>query len=877
GSQVAIGDVDGDGKPDLAVGSPRDDVTVNESGAVYLYRLGPDGPMALRPPLSRIGAGRFGSALALADVDGDGDLDLAAGAPESDPELGGRHRGTVDVFLLQAGREIPEVSDLTLGGGDLDPSGVYTADTTSALQFGSTIATADFNRDGKADLAVGSVVNNTRLRAGKRQPVVWVYLSRGGARPFRAVPDAVVVPSIPEEAVEGRLQVGAVVGPGGLPLLLTGLDQADTPDLSASGGNPARQDGGGVFLFDLSGLSALAEPPASPPQIVRAEAFAQLYSARSFDRMGRSFATIDVDGQPGDELVLGAINAAGEPPKPYPLAGRLSAYPLSTLTRGTVTNSPFSWRQGQVAEVLGTGLVTWRPPFGDRLVATLSRADTSFGVATGRVDVLTRAGSGLSEWTATSHEVPATPANEKFGSVLAAGHSATGAPLALVAAPNTFGPAENKDNPGAGKVFLFDPVPSGVAREVAPAPLVGNSRPVGSDLGFTDFDGDGRQDLLIGLPGYVVPGSHREAQNSATYEVVRSECLGAADEVVGAVEVQLAQADGSFVPAHRIWAPRKIPACSSTEPDACVRTRIGSHLVGGFDFNGDGRQDLAATRLRGLEIFAGRPVDSPQLAKLTMGCDPLFSAPATRVTSAPASLGDLDGDGCDDVGYRYQDSGFAIVFGFDPSGARCGGKTTATTLQIGGFDRLAGGDLRLGGAAARVRNFFGDGRDFVAVSAGSMPFEAVRQSGVLLFDVATLLQRRVVGSSAQVEAYSEGMDPVPLLHRETATGFGASLASGIDLTGDGMTELVVGATEANVGKPSSGGVFVFSGVGQSPGRMEPFLPVAGEMLEKSLFGARVSWAPANGGSAPFLLIGAPNSFRTGTQNGTAWYLPLPAP
>ncbi len=875
GTQVAIGDLDGDARPELVVGSPRDDVTVNESGAVHLYRFGPDGPVPLRAPLSRVGSGRFGSALALADVDGDGDLDLAAGAPESDPRLGGGHRGTVDLFLMQAGREIPEISDLTLGGGDLDPAGVYTTVTSSALQFGSAIATADFNRDGKADLAVGSAVNNTKLRAGRRQWVVWIYFSRGGARPFHAVPDAVVVPTNPDDVVEGRLQVGSVIGPGGTPLLLAGLDQADTPDLSASGGNPARQDGGAVFLFDLSGISVLAEPAASPPQILRADAFAQLYSARSFDRLGRSFATIDVDGQPGEELVLGAINAAGEAQKVYPLAGRLAVYPLSTLTRGTVTNSPLSWRQGQVAEVLGTGLVTWLSPVGERLVAVLGRADTSQGVATGRVDVLARAGSGLSEWTATSHEIPAEPANEKFGSVLAAGRSVNGAPLAVIGSPNSFGPAENKDNPGAGKVFLFDGMPTSAAREVLPSPLSGNSRPVGSDLGFTDFDGDGRQDLLIGLPGYVVPGKHREAQNSATFEVVRSECLGDADEVVGAVEVQLGQPDGSFVPAHRIWAPRKISGCSSTDPEVCVRTKIGSHLVGGFDFNGDGKQDLATTRNRGLEIIAGRPVDSPQLAKLTMGCDPLFSAPATRVTSAPASVGDLDGDGCDDVGYRFQDSGFAIVFGFDPSGTRCGGRTSASVLQIGGFDRLAGGDLKLGGAAARVRNFFGDGRDILAVSAASMSFEGVRQSGVLLFDVAVLLQRRVVGGTVQVEAFAEGINPLPLLYRELATGFGTSLASGIDLTGDGISELVVGATEANVGKPSSGGVFVFSGVGQSPGRMEPFLSASGELLEKSLFGARVSCAPAKGDAPPFLLIGAPNSFRTGTQNGTAWYLRLP--
>jgi len=74
-----IGDVNGDGTVDLAVGAPGDDDLGPDSGAVWILLMNKDG--TAKPDLiklTREGANNFGSAVAgIGDLDGDGCLDLA--------------------------------------------------------------------------------------------------------------------------------------------------------------------------------------------------------------------------------------------------------------------------------------------------------------------------------------------------------------------------------------------------------------------------------------------------------------------------------------------------------------------------------------------------------------------------------------------------------------------------------------------------------------------------------------------------------------------------------------------------------------------------------------------------------------------------------
>jgi hypothetical protein len=79
-SLAALGDVTGDGVPDLGVGAPLNDQHGPDSGTVFIYS-GADATTWYTIHGPQAGA-RFGAALASAgDVDGDGTPDLGVGAP----------------------------------------------------------------------------------------------------------------------------------------------------------------------------------------------------------------------------------------------------------------------------------------------------------------------------------------------------------------------------------------------------------------------------------------------------------------------------------------------------------------------------------------------------------------------------------------------------------------------------------------------------------------------------------------------------------------------------------------------------------------------------------------------------------------------------
>jgi hypothetical protein len=91
GYTLAVGDFDADGRDDLAIGAPYEDIgAVSDTGAVYVVYGSADwltvpGAQRWVEGGSLIGTpsanDRFGSALATGDYDGDGHSDLAIGVP----------------------------------------------------------------------------------------------------------------------------------------------------------------------------------------------------------------------------------------------------------------------------------------------------------------------------------------------------------------------------------------------------------------------------------------------------------------------------------------------------------------------------------------------------------------------------------------------------------------------------------------------------------------------------------------------------------------------------------------------------------------------------------------------------------------------------
>ena len=123
-----IGDVDGDGRDDVAVGAPLADVAAFNSGSAFVYS-GADGTEILAVHGAQIGD-RLGSVVARArDVNGDGIPDFLVGAPGAD--VAAVDSGAVEVrsgsdgsvWLTLSGRKAGEFLEQAAGVGDVDGDG----------------------------------------------------------------------------------------------------------------------------------------------------------------------------------------------------------------------------------------------------------------------------------------------------------------------------------------------------------------------------------------------------------------------------------------------------------------------------------------------------------------------------------------------------------------------------------------------------------------------------------------------------------------------------------------------------------------------------------------------------------------------------------
>lgn len=370
GRTLAAGDVDGDGYADLAIGAPGEDVgAVNGAGGVVLLRgsatgLRATGSQAWNQDSVGVadvaeqfatGTEEFGGALAMGDIDADGRADLAIGVPgEGWGAAGGN--GAVHVLrgsavgLTASGSQYLTARGLGAGWPPRGNRG-----------FGAALALGDFDRDGRADLAVGDFLGAateggtptgtvTALRAGQSGAfgssslAVW-HIGRGD------VPGAV-------QRYDG---FGAALGVGD-------FSGDGTADLAI--GAPLRDAGSSEQAGAVFTLSGSASGLAGPAGAWTQQASAIPGVDETGDLFGWSVQALRLAGGSTDWLAIGApgeaIGAAAE-------AGAVTV--LRGSASGVTASAATSWHQDS------PGIVDAVEP-GDRLGALASSPVATPGVAT---------------------------------------------------------------------------------------------------------------------------------------------------------------------------------------------------------------------------------------------------------------------------------------------------------------------------------------------------------------------------------------------------------------------------------------------------------------------------------------------------------------
>lgn len=588
-----------------------------------------------------VAGAKFGAAGATGDFNKDGFADVAVGAPGD--VVGGVAAGSVSVFRGAAGG---------IGSGTRLTQSNIDAGNEAGDRFGAALAVGDFNKDGYADLAVGSP--GEAVGSAAKSGAIAVFAGSSSGLSAGKFLDQTLGGGADEanDAFGTALAVGDFNGDGYADLAI------GVPG-EAPGEDPA---GGSVNVYKGSSSGLVAGWTVQQDETAG--------TIEAGDEFGAALAAGNVTGSGHADLVIGA---PGEAPGSDPAdSGSLYIMPGAAdgqgtgFTSGQETNGGTSEAGDRYGAALAVGNFD-KDGYADIAVGVPGEAPGS-NPAAGSIAIIPGASSklGTSFWVQENQAGEPLAAGDKFGAALATGDvDADGyADLLVGAAGKDYGSSTN-----AGVAYLF----RGQARRTGTTVSLWQGRRLGqtdvsmanetSDafgaaVTFGDITGDGKADAVVGASG--------EASGSGPSAGVAVQLAQLAPTAATSV------APEAFTPTGAMQAtPLTTGGVGTLE--YVYSDNIG-RLLHGHQTDPDNFGSVQWTVISGTEAFSGQP----GLVEQADGRLQIFghagggtASTITQATKSPAVWAEWNPVGGaikSHIGVARQADGRVVAFAVDPAG-----------------------------------------------------------------------------------------------------------------------------------------------------------------------------------------------------------------